>query len=456
MKLFDTHAHLDFPQYDNIRKEIIKEAFDSGLDGIINIGVDMESSEKSIQLADSYENIWAAVGFHPHDASKLGRSNFYRLERLAKSNKVAAIGETGLDFYRDLSPRKEQYKAFEMQIDLAKRLDLPLVIHIRDAYDEAIEALETAEASAVGGVLHCFAGEERHIDKAKELGFIFSFNGTITYKNSKAPRMAAYAGLENIIIETDCPYLAPQAYRGKLNKPSYVSYVADKLSEIFDRYSPEDIARITYDNATELFKIGTDAGTIAYEIKGNLYLNITNRCSNSCFFCAGNSDYTVRGNYLKLNREPSVEEIKNAVGDISGYEEIVFCGYGEPTYRMEIMLEAAGYLKSKGAQLRLNTNGQGSLLNNRDITDDLAKYFDRVSISINAPTKEQYNKICKPESPEKAFDSVVDFIRDCRGKIPEVIVSVVDIPKLDISECQRFADELGVQFRLRPLNKLSR
>ncbi|MBD3232784.1 MAG: YchF/TatD family DNA exonuclease [candidate division Zixibacteria bacterium] len=455
MKLFDTHAHLDFPQYDNIRNEIIKESFDSGLVGIINIGVDMESSEKSIQLADNYENIRATVGFHPHDASKLGKNNFDRLERLAKSDKVVAIGETGLDFYRDLSPRKEQYEAFEMQIELAKRLNLPLVIHIRNAYDEAIEVLESTGAGAVGGVLHCFAGEEKHIDKAKELGFIFSFNGTITYKNSNAPRMAAYAGLDSIIIETDCPYLAPQAYRGKLNKPSYIIYVADKLSEIFNRYSPEDIARITYDNATELFKIDADAGTIAYEIKGNLYLNITNRCSNNCFFCARNNDYTVRGNNLRLNREPSAEEIKNAIGDISGYEEVVFCGYGEPTYRMETLLEVARHLKSKGAQLRLNTNGQGSLINDRNIIDDLAKYFDRISISLNAPTEEQYNRICKPESPEKAFDAVVEFIRDCCGKIPEVVVSVVDIPKLDIGECQRFANELGVGFRLRPLNKIS-
>ncbi|PJA26249.1 MAG: radical SAM protein [candidate division Zixibacteria bacterium CG_4_9_14_3_um_filter_46_8] len=454
MKLFDSHAHLDFAQFDGFREDVIKEAFDNGLVGIINIGVDLESSQKSVALAEKHDKIWAAVGFHPHDAAKLDEESLRLMEELAKSPKVVAIGEIGLDFYRNSSPKDAQYAALERQIELALELNLPAVVHIRNAYDEAISLLRSKGKGKLSGVLHCFAGEEKHIDAARELGFLLSFNGTITYKNSRAAGLAQYAGLENIIIETDCPYLPPQEHRGQLNKPVYVHYVAEKLSEIFVPMNPEEIARITDANTRALFRLPpADAGIVAYVIKNNLYLNITNRCGNSCFFCARNYDYAVKGYDLKLNYEPSVEETLAAAGDVSKYDEVVFCGYGEPTFRMEVLAEISRKLKKEGARIRLNTNGQGSMINGRDITQELVGVVDSISISLNAPTKEQYNKICRPENKENAFDSVMEFAASCGKKLPEVILSVVDVPKLDIEECREIADRLGMRLRIRELNK---
>ena len=457
MELFDSHAHLDFPQFNGIRDDIIKEAFDNNLVGIINIGVDLQSSIKSIELANRYKNISATVGFHPHDASKLDNTALARLEELCASEEVVGIGETGLDFYRNLSPGKDQYIAFETQIALARKYNLPLVIHIRNAYDEAIDILKSNGADDVGGVLHCFAGEEKHIDEGKKLGFKFSFNGTVTYKKSRAAALAEYAGIENILIETDCPYLTPEPYRGKLNKPLYVRYVAEKLAEIFAPLSAVEISRITDSNTRRLFNLHQDnSGRIAYTIQNRLYLNITNQCSNRCFFCVRGKedrDYIIKGYNLKLAYEPSEAEIIAAVGDMSRYDEIVFCGYGEPTYRLDTLLYVAGCLKEKGARLRLNTNGHGSLINGRDITSDLAGYVDIVSVSLNAPNKDRYNKICKPENPNRAFDAMLDFVRKCKAKIPEVVLSVVDVSKIEIDQCRQIADELGVKLRIREFNK---
>ncbi|MBD3169220.1 MAG: YchF/TatD family DNA exonuclease [candidate division Zixibacteria bacterium] len=454
MNLFDSHAHLDFSQYDGIRNDIIKESFDNGLTGIVNIGVDMASSRKSVELANRYESIWATVGFHPHDASKLTSEGLVKLEEMASSERVVAIGEIGLDFYRNLSPKKAQYEAFEKQIRLARKLNLPLVVHVREAYEEAIDVLAYNGAEEVGGVLHCFAGEEKHIDAGKKLGFVFSFNGTITFKKSRAPVMAEYAGIENILVETDCPFLAPAPYRGKMNKPVYVRYVAEKLAEIFAPLSPEEIGRITDNNARRLFGIAQeDSGRIAYVIRNSLYLNITNECSNNCFFCSRKTDYKIRGYNLRLNYEPTTEEIIKEAGDTGGYDEVVFCGYGEPTYRLDTLLEVARELKKRGTRLRLNTNGQGSLINGRNIAPDIAGVLDSVSISLNASNKERYNKICKPADPERAFDALLDFARECVGRIPEVTLSVVDIPKAELDECQRIADGIGAKLRIREYNK---
>ncbi|MCP4632941.1 MAG: YchF/TatD family DNA exonuclease [candidate division Zixibacteria bacterium] len=454
MKLFDSHAHLDFPQYNGFRKDIIKEAFDNDVVGIVNIGIDLDSSKKSIELSQKYDNIWATVGFHPHDASKLNKPEMMELEKLCLTDKVVAVGEIGLDFYRNLSPRDEQYKAFEKQISLARKYKLPMVVHIREAYDEALSVLRDNGADEIGGVLHCFAGNEKHIDEAKKLGFVFSFNGTLTYKNSKAVAMAEYAGIENILIETDCPYLTPVPFRGKLNKPSYVHYVAEKLSEIFAPLTPEEVSIITDMNTRKLFNLPLESsGRTSYVIANTLYLNITNQCSNSCFFCSRSSDYTIGDYNLELAYEPSAEEIIESAGDVSRFDEVVFCGYGEPTYSLDTLLKVARNLKGRGAHLRLNTNGQGSLINDRDIIPDLAKYFDSFSISLNASTKERYNQICKPDNPEKAFDGVIDFTRKSVGVIPEVVLSVVNVPKVEIDQCQAIADDIGVSLRIREYNK---
>ncbi|MCJ7497063.1 MAG: TatD family hydrolase [candidate division Zixibacteria bacterium] len=252
--MIDTHAHLDFPQYDKDRDKVIEEAFASGLKAIINIGVDLESSQKSIKLAEKYKNIYATVGFHPHDASKLSKEAFIELEKLASHPRVVAIGEIGLDFYRNLSPEDVQIKAFKEQIELAKKLNLPIVVHIRNAYEKALEILRE-KATGMQGVLHCFSGDENEAKEALEMGFYLSFNGTLTYRNSRSAEIVKKIPLSSILVETDCPYLTPEPLRGKRNEPKLVRLVTEKIVKLSSSHSFKETDEIFTQNAKKLFNL---------------------------------------------------------------------------------------------------------------------------------------------------------------------------------------------------------
>jgi TatD DNase family protein len=211
--------------------------------------------------------------------------------------------------------------------------------------------------------------------------------------------------------------------------------------------SVEDLARITTLNAVRLFGLGSDAPgpAIAYKIRDSLYLNVTNRCTNACSFCIRNiSDY-VKGHNLRLAKEPTAAELEDAIGEknLPGYKEVVFCGYGEPTIRLDLVKEVAGWVKQRGGRVRLNTNGQGSLIHGRDILPELKGLVDAVSVSLDAQDADTYERLCKPGYPG-AFEAVLRFIRDARKYIPEVRVTVVEAPGVDIEKSAELARELGL------------
>ncbi len=252
--MIDTHAHLDFPQYDKDRDKVIEDAFSSGIQAIINIGVDLDSSLKSIELAERYKNIYATVGFHPHDASKLSPENLKELEKLTSHPKIVAVGEIGLDFYRNLSPRDLQIKAFKEQLELAKNLNLPIVVHIRDAYKDALEIL-SGYGRGLRGVLHCFSGNEAQAKESLKSGYYLSFNGTLTYKNSRSAELVSKIPLSSILVETDCPYLTPEPLRGKRNEPKLVRLVTQKIVELSSTYTFRELDETFTRNAKELFRL---------------------------------------------------------------------------------------------------------------------------------------------------------------------------------------------------------
>ena len=268
--VIDTHTHLDFPQYDNDRERVIEHAFSSGIEAMINIGIDLDSSKRSITLAERYESIYAAVAFHPHNASQVNKESLRELEKLASHPKVVAIGEIGLDYFRNLSPAEAQIKAFREQLELAERLDLPVVIHIRNAHKEAFEILtdfmnkdrsrqpsdqQKEKVPGFNGVLHCFSGDERDALQSLKLGFYLAFNGTLTYKNSRAVQVMKHLPLDAILIETDCPYLTPEPLRGKRNEPRLVRRVLEKMTELFPEHSLEKLDTVTTGNAKSLFAL---------------------------------------------------------------------------------------------------------------------------------------------------------------------------------------------------------
>ncbi|MDF1579855.1 MAG: YchF/TatD family DNA exonuclease [Desulfuromonadales bacterium] len=457
VQLTDTHAHLDGAGYDADRAAVITRATAAGVTHILTVGCDLKSSQAAVELAKSTPHIYAAVGIHPHDAATANAETRAALQQLiVSSDKVVAVGEMGLDYYRDRAPRAIQHNCFRHQIALAKEVNLPLIVHDRDAHDDVLTILREEDAAAVGGVLHCFSGDIAMAHACIELGFYISFPATITYPNNDALRAVARSiSTDHLLIETDCPYLSPQKFRGKRNEPAYLRYTAEKLAEI-KGLSLADISRITSLNAYRLFGIGDidQSARIAYAIRDSLYLNITNRCTNSCTFCAKFKDWTVKGHQLKLEREPSVAEVRAAIGDPSRFREVVFCGYGEPLLRIDLVKEIAAWLKEQGCKVRVNTDGQANLVHQRNILPELHGLIDTVSVSLNAADAATYQHWCRSRFGEQGYVAVKEFLTLAKAHIPEVIATAVALPGLDMAACRAAADETGVKFRAREYNEL--
>lgn len=230
--MIDSHCHLDFAQFDGRRREVVQEASDAGVHTIVNIGTDPVSSQRSVELAERFETVYATVGIHPHDAKKLNDTILAQLKELAGHKKVVGIGEIGLDYYRDLSPRNVQRAAFRRQLELACELHLPVVIHSRQSFEPTLSMVREYAHQLPGGVFHCFPGSVEEAFAVFKLGLLISVGGVITFKNSRMAQVAASVPLEKVLLETDAPYLAPEPHRGKMNRPAFVRYVRDKLAEM--------------------------------------------------------------------------------------------------------------------------------------------------------------------------------------------------------------------------------
>jgi len=252
MALIDSHAHLDFPQFDTDREAVIARAREAGLAAILNVGADLPSSRAAVALAEQYDFIYAAVGVHPHDARTVTPAVLDELRALARHPKVVAVGEIGLDYYRDLSPRPVQRQVFADQLALATELALPVVIHSREAYDDVLAALRGWQGA---GVIHSYSAGLERLEEVLALGFFASISGPVTFRRAHRLRaVAAAVPLERLLVETDCPYLTPVPYRGRRNEPAYVRYVAEAVARARG-ISDEALARATADNARRLFDI---------------------------------------------------------------------------------------------------------------------------------------------------------------------------------------------------------
>jgi len=215
------------------------------------------------------------------------------------------------------------------------------------------------------------------------------------------------------------------------------------------------VGRVTSLNAQLLFCMGQidTTGKIAYPIRDALYLNITNRCSNRCTFCLRYSSPFVKGHFLKLDHEPALDEIMQAIENPAPFREVVFCGYGEPTMRLDALKQVAAYLKQKGARVRLDTNGQGSLINRRNILPELEGLVDELSISLNTASPAQYNSMCRPSLGKEAYPAVIEFTKQAGATMGAVTLTAIDMPGIDLEACRKLADELGAGFRIRPFSQ---
>lgn len=251
--LIDSHAHLDMQQFDEDRQKILERASSGGLTHILTVGTDIDSSLAAVTLAQKYDLIYAAVGYHPHNAQGCDFQKLDKLARMTSEPKVVAWGEIGLDFFRNLSPPEDQLKVFSRQLEMAKDLNLPVIIHDREAHKDVFAILKKLRKGEKRGVIHCFSG---NIDLAKafiELGYYISIPGTVTYKKaSQVKEVACGIPLGRMLVETDAPFLAPVPKRGKRNEPLFVTYTAQEIARIRN-IEFEEVARVTAQNAKDLF-----------------------------------------------------------------------------------------------------------------------------------------------------------------------------------------------------------
>jgi TatD DNase family protein len=250
----DSHAHLSFPQFDEDREAVIKRLKNSGVSLLINPGTDVQTSSGAIKMAEELDFVYANVGLHPGDVNTWDESDFTQLEILAKHPKVVAIGEIGLDYHYPDHDKVRQEQCFREMLQMAKRLNLPVVIHTRDAWADTFRILEDEKSSVLRGYMHCFSGGIEEASHSIELGFKISIPGVVTFKKSTLPEVVFVLGLEHLLTETDCPYLAPMPHRGKRNEPAYVVEVANKIASIKGK-TVEAVAERVYENLTSLLKI---------------------------------------------------------------------------------------------------------------------------------------------------------------------------------------------------------
>ncbi|RCK77646.1 MAG: putative deoxyribonuclease YcfH [Ignavibacteriae bacterium] len=467
----DTHAHLNSDEYNKDLDEVIKRAIDSGVEFIVVPGTDLATSQKAIELADKYDIIYAAVGFHPHEAQKADDYTLSEIEKLSQHSKVVAIGEIGLDYHYNFSPSEIQKDIFKKQIEIAQKRNLPIIIHQREAEADTLNIVRDAihqnplwrkngsskvnRFPAPRGVFHSFSSDAATAWKVIKLGFYISLPGIVTFKTKRdtinnSHEVLKKVSIEHILLETDSPYLTPEPFRGKRNEPAYIKFIAEKIAEIQD-LSVEDIGRTSNLGAYKLFEIGKyPEPTYVYKIRNSLYLNITLRCNADCWFCDRKGEALVKGYNLKIMKEPTSEEIISAIGDPKKFEEIVFCGFGEPTIRLDVIKQVGSWIKQNGGKVRLNTDGHGNVINHRNIIPELVGIVDSVSISLNSIDPKQYGEMMRI-NPDIYFPAMVEFAKEAVKYIGNVTMTIVDLTGADEIKAKSFVEkEIGAKFRNRP------
>ncbi|SEO92551.1 TatD DNase family protein [Amphibacillus marinus] len=253
--LFDTHVHLNVNHFDQDREQVIQRAQEAGVNKMVVVGFDHETIPKALQLAEKYDFIYAAVGWHPVDAIDFTEKELIWLKELSAHEKVVALGEMGLDYHWDKSPKDIQDRVFRKQIQLAKKVNMPIIIHNREATEDIIRILQEEQAEEVGGIMHCYNDSVDYIQACLAMNFYISLGGPVTFKNASLPKeVAQQVPIDRLLIETDCPFLAPHPNRGKRNEPAFVALVAEQIAQLRG-ISVEDVARATTANALRLFRL---------------------------------------------------------------------------------------------------------------------------------------------------------------------------------------------------------
>jgi len=333
--LVDSHCHLTWPSFDDDRDEVVARMHEAGVEQAIVIATTLEDARRAAGICDAHPGLYPTVGIHPNDLPEDLETDLDALEAMLLDGGFIAVGETGLDYYRDDTDPAAQQVSFRRHCELAVRTDLPVIVHIRDregrvqAYDDVAEIIEAHPG--LRGVIHCYTGDPEHAQRYLAAGFVISFSGILTFpKGGNVRESAAVVPIERTLVETDAPFLAPVPKRGKRNEPAFVVHTARALAELHG-LSEADVRRITTRNTRSLFRLPTEetAGPATYTIRDAIYVNVTNACDAKCVFCPRtHDDFEVKGYDLRRPKDPRTEEILEAIGDPKQWSEVVFCGFG--------------------------------------------------------------------------------------------------------------------------------
>ncbi len=461
--LVDSHCHLTWERFDVDREEVLARMHAEGVEQAVVVATSVANARACAALCEGREGLFPTAGIHPNDVPAETDDALAALDDLLHGGGFVAVGETGLDYYRDSTDPVRQRKAFDYQCRLALENDLPVIVHIRDrdgsevAFDDVGRVIEAHPG--LRGVIHCYTGDIAHAERYLAAGFAISFSGILTFPKGENVRATArHVPIERTLVETDAPFLAPVPRRGKRNEPAYVAHTARALADL-KGLSEADVRRITTRNARRLFRLPTQetAGPPTYTIRGALYVNLTNACDAKCTFCPRTHDeFEVKGYDLRRAKDPRFEEIVAAIGDPARFEEIVFCGFGEPTLRLETLKQVARWVKSRGGRTRLNTNGHADLIHKRPTAPDLVGLIDRVSVSLNAQDRETFERHCPSAFSPDGYTPLLAWIRAARDAGLQVVcTAVAGLEGVDMDACRRIAEEdLGVGWRARTLSEV--
>lgn len=452
---FDTHCHLCDPAFTEDLDVVLSRAREAGVLRILVPGTDVQDSELAAELSGRVKGVYAAAGMHPSEAEGAGPDELARIGRLLLEPGVIAVGESGLDLHwEDGPPLETQVVLLEKHVSMADTLGLTLVLHSRDAEAELLDVIDGPRTSPT--VLHSYTGPAETAIRATEMGFYIGLSGPLTYPaNTSLRNLASRLPRDRVLVETDGPYLAPQAQRGRRNEPAFVEHTAATLASTWGT-DIESAAGQLLSNSLEAFGLAPHRRTdLVYAMYGRIYMNITGLCDNRCSFCVRERTDGLAGYHLshggEEGREPDGGRLRSIVSMLrtEWSDELVFCGYGEPTMRPMLLRELACSASVRGFSTRLNTNGLCLGRLTRAETIAMLEPFDTVSVSLNAHSSGSYADICRP-SASGAWELLLEFIRLAKT-ICRVRTTAVDHPGIDIPSISALAGELGVPFRTRGL-----
>lgn len=417
--MIDSHCHVNLRHFDDDRETAIANAVSDGVVAFMNIGYDRDTIRETLDLVERHPFMFAAVGVHPHDAASLDDGLEAEVRQALDHPRVVAVGEIGLDFYRDLSPRDLQTDAFRRMIRLARERNKPIVIHCRDAFEEVIETLKS-EGDGYHGIFHAFSGTEADANRVFELGFHVGIGGVVTYRNAHLAETVMALPLERIVLETDSPYLTPHPWRGKRNEPAFVAHVARMVAKI-KQLPLADVAKATSENY--LAAMGLESSALPRPVY---------RIGSSAYIQAASAEPA------DLDAVPA-----------EGVEEAVFTGLVDPLNAIEHTLHLAGHARERGWRVRVNTDGLASHAAGRDVAPELADAVDEVVVTLFGPTLDLHNRLAYPPVDAAQWDAMQSFIRTVSAAGIDAICEFIATPGFDPEPCRVFAHNLGATYDIR-------